>query len=243
VRILVAAVLSIGLASVSTAEVSVHVFRCDGKTPVPLADPNVPGAYAGIMVGTRLVLVVSSDAGGEWWGGVQSTWDNWERGQLAGRGFDPNSPTLTYKDSVLPAAGLRPTVAFLDSPEGVGFELTSYKDAVPGDWFVLDYHAVKIGAPSTGLFDYVIDYFTPQKVLSFTHVPTRDFKTDTIVNFKDFALLASQWRQATLPEPNELSPYDLDVDRFIGVEDIERFSDYWLERTDCNEPPPPAAGS
>jgi len=238
-----AVLLSIGLASVSAAEVFVHAFRCDGKTSVPLADPNVPDAYSGIMVGTRLVLLVSSDTGGIWWGGLQLTWDDWERGQLTGRGSDSNSPPLNCKDSVLPAAGSQATVSFMVPIDGALFDLSTNRDAVPGDWFVLDYHALKVGTCSIGLFDYDVDYFTPQKVLSFTHVPTRDFKSDTIVNFKDFALLASQWRQATPAEPNAVSPLDLDADCFIGIRDIERFSDYWLQRTDCNVPQAPAAGS
>jgi len=243
VRMLMAVVLSIGLASVSAGEVFVHVFRCDGKTPVPLADPNVPNAFSDIMVGTRLVLLVSSDTGGIWWGGLQLTWDNWERGQLTGRGSDSNSPPFNCEDSVLPAAGSQATASFMVPTDGALFDLSTNSDAVSGDWFVLDYHALKVGTCSTGLFDYNIDFFTPQKVLSFTHVPTRDFKSDTIVNFKDFALLASRWRQATLPEPNAVSPFDLNADRFIGIRDIERFSDYWLQRTDCNEPQPPAPGS
>jgi hypothetical protein len=238
-----AVLLSTGLASVSAAQVFVRVFRCDGRTPAPLADPNVPNAYSGIMVGTRLVLLVSSNTGGTWWGGLQVTWDNWERGQLTGRGPDSNSPPLNYEDSILPAAGLQATASFSVPIEWALFDLSTNYDAVPGDWFILDYHALKVGTCSIGLFDYDVDFLTPQKVLSFANVPTRDFKSDTIVNFKDFALLASQWRQATPAEPNAVSPFDLDGDRFIGIRDIERFSDYWLQRTDCDVPQPPAAGS
>jgi len=239
-RMLMAVLLSLGIASVSAAEVFVHVFRCDGKTPAPLADPNVPNAYGDIMVGTRLVLLVSSDTGGIWWGGLQLTWDDWERGQLTGRGSDSNSPPLNCRDSVLPAAGSQATATFMVPTGWARFDLSTNRDAVPGDWFVLDYHALEAGTCRIGLFDYDADLFTPQKVLSFTNVPTRDFKSDTIVNFKDFALLASQWRQATVLEPNAVSPYDLDADRFIGPRDIERFSDYWLQRTDCNVTQPPA---
>lgn len=239
-RMLMAVALSVGLASVAAAEVSVRVFRHDGKTPLTLADPNDPNVYRDIMVGTRLVLLVNSDRGGCWWGSLQVTLDDWERGQLAGRGFDPNSPTLNYEGSCLEAAGLLPTVSFVESSDMLGFDLSTTRYAVPGDWFVLDYHALAAGTCSAGLFDYDFDFFTPKMILSFNHVPTRDFKGDTIVNFKDFALLASQWRQATPPDPNAVSPFDLDADRFIGIRDMERFSDYWLERTDCNEPKPPA---
>ncbi len=58
-RMLLAVVLSIGLASVSAAEVFVRVFRCDGKTPVPLADPNVPDD--GLLMEVRACGICGSD--------------------------------------------------------------------------------------------------------------------------------------------------------------------------------------
>jgi len=264
-RVLAAIAISIVFASLAPAEVFVNVYRCDGKTPLAPKDPNTPHVYSDVMMGTRLVLVVSSDKPWQeitgWWGGLQSTWDDWERGKLLGRGHDPNSPALNYRDSYLPAAGIpvrppipfpdhEPIVAFVEYSEfdlnRVGFELTTLRDAFAGDWFVLDYVAEKVGSSNVGLFDYGLSFDVPKETHSFVHVPSRDFNGNGIVDFADFASLASHWRQPVDPNAEPSRPRDLDGNLSVGFSDLAMFSEYWLERTDCTgpaaEPGAPAGG-
>jgi hypothetical protein len=77
----------------------------------------------------------------------------------------------------------------------------------------------------------------PLDTLFFTRVPSRDFNGDTIVNFQDFALLASRYGAAVAPDPK--SPdgfFDLDLNGRIDLGGIASFSEYWLQRTDCRKP-------
>jgi hypothetical protein len=64
-------------------------------------------------------------------------------------------------------------------------------------------------------------------------VAPRDFNRDSLVNFKDFALFAQQWRTRIDPDPNGVtSPTDLDADGYVAVYDLSQFCRFWLERTD-----------
>ena len=248
-RVLAAIALSVVLVSLAPGEVFVTAYRCDGKTPLTLKDPNTPHVYSDIMVGTRIVLVVSSDKPWKeltgWWGGLQSTWDNWERGKLAGRGYDANDPnSFNYWDSCLPAAGrLARVTLFSEDPElgfnRMGFDLITYREALAGDWFVLDYIAEKTGSSNVGFFDFALSPDVPKETLSFTHVPSRDFKGNGIVDFADFASLALRWRQPVDPNADPASPHDLDADHLIGPSDLVLFSGFWLDRTDCAAPAEP----
>jgi len=58
--------LAIALAPAALAKVWTTVYGCDGVTPLEAVDPNHPTVYRDIMVGTRLVLVVSSDQDEYW---------------------------------------------------------------------------------------------------------------------------------------------------------------------------------
>lgn len=267
----VLALVVIGFVQGAAAEVFVTAYRCDGTTPLPYKDPNIPGMYSDIMVGTRLVLIVSSDTateGGDplddlppdwerpeddpeghlvegWWGGLQCTWDDWERGKLAGRGLNPNGMIPSYEGSCLEAAGAMAYATFVDylpSIKKIGFDLLADDGVFAGDWFVLDYHAEKAGSCEIGLFDYLVSFDEPIRILTFTHVPSRDFNGDTVVDFEDFALLAPHWRQAGNADPNGAATPDLDGDGLVTPSDIAAFSQYWLERTDCNDPPAEPVG-
>ncbi|MCJ7729293.1 MAG: hypothetical protein MUO27_05395, partial [Sedimentisphaerales bacterium] len=50
--------------------ISTRVYFRDSNTPLELADPNVPWVYRDIMVGTRLTIIVDSNASGSWSGGL-----------------------------------------------------------------------------------------------------------------------------------------------------------------------------
>ncbi len=228
----------------AAARVWTSVYQCDERTLLVPADPNHPGVYPDIMVGTRLVIVVSSDTGGYWWGGLLTSVEDWNYGTLSGRGF--SAETQTYGASCLPAAGRRPSAVEYSDPTGTGFELSAFvgrsyaeraDDAVPGDWFILDYHAERVGSCDVGLYDFDLSPDVPVEVLSFNHVPTRDFQGDGVANFKDFALLARRWRSAVDPDPNGPdAPFDLKTDGHVDIADLTLFTAYWLERTDCNVP-------
>ncbi len=246
-RVLVATIISAVFASLAPGEVFVTAYRCDGTTPLTLKDPNTPHVYSDIMVGTKLVLVVSSDElrkRDPWWGALLSTQDDWEHGKLMGRGYDANDPMLNYWGSCLPAAGRSPLVTFFVEAPGldlyrIGFDLMTYPDALPGDWFVLDYIAEKAGPSHVGLFDYALSLDVAKETLAFTHVPSRDFKGNGIVDFADFASLALHWRQPIDPNVDPAPPQDIDADHLIGPRDLAMFSQYWLERTDCAVPAEP----
>ncbi len=82
------------------------VYRCDGVTPLEIVEPNHPVLYRDIMVGTRLVIMVSSDEPGSYYdpnlfGGARVLWggalyvtpDDADLGQgrLSARGYNPQT--------------------------------------------------------------------------------------------------------------------------------------------------------
>jgi hypothetical protein len=226
------------------ARVWVTARYYDGKTPLEWVDPNYPTVYRGIMVGTHLTIVVSADQIGYWSGSLNLDWDNAPYAVLSGRG--PIAKPVNYEGSCLEAAGEQARVMAYMRPYGVGFVLWSthvyespvYRAAAPGDWFIFDYFARKAGTCDVALFDPEIDRNVPVQTLSFTHVPSRDFDMDTIVNLKDFAILAAQWRSTPNADPNHpAAAMDFDANRIIDTNDLSLFSDFWLERT---APPKPA---
>jgi len=235
-------VLAIGAvcASMTRAKVWVTAYRCDERTPLQTIDPNHPTVYRDIMVGTRLVLVVTSDAPGLvgdyllWSGALQISRDDWQRGTLTGRGY--NERWLAYQGSCLPAAGRpnKPAVWYRESPNTVGFEFGVGLPSVAGDWFVLDYHAQQVGTCTVDLHAHSADSDPVIQTLSFTHVPSADFNDDTVVNFQDLALLASRW--GAKADPNSpAAAFDLNADHQINLGDLALFSAYWLEPTDCSK--------
>jgi hypothetical protein len=245
-------ILAVTLAAPSGAKVWVTPYRCDEVTPLAAADPNYPTIYDDIMVGTRLVLVVMSDAPGlyyapQLYGGREANWLLWsgtllipwdynKLGTLSGR--DYNKATFNYDGSVLPAAG-RPfytRVQYREKTAGVGFELNVESFSVAGDWFVFDYHAERTGTCAV-LLNQFIGVTVPTETLLFRQVPSRDFNGDTVVDFRDFALLASHWGSTAGIDPNDPGAVlDLNGDAQIDFGDLALFSEYWLERTDCDKP-------
>jgi len=236
VRTFILWLIAVLLTSVGSAQVSVSVYQPDGHTLLGPADPNLIHVYRDIMVGTRLVLVVNSDTAGYWTGGLLLTWDNWVVGNLSARGESSGPPHFQYEESALEAAAEPAFVTQYDDAYMVGFDLITNAGAVPGEWFVLDYHAAEVGLCYVGLYDYDFSLDIPIETLLFNQVPSCDFDGDTVVNFMDFALLASRWGQEAESDPDLQATLDQDGDGVIGVGDLALFSEFWLECTDCNEP-------
>ena len=226
------------VAPTAHAEVFTRVCLADGNTPLELADPCIPFVYRPIMVGTHLTIVINSDANGNWDGGQLSIWDaNWDYGRVYGR--DYNNVTHDWKGSRFPAAGNRALVQFFSESEIVdeqahdanSFHFSGDPNAIAGDWFIIDYNAINIGTCSVIFYDWAVDWDNPLYEMSFTHVRTRDFNDDGIVNFEDFAVLGLNWHRTDCSEPENCSGTDLDADGYVGISDLRQFAEYWLEKT------------
>jgi hypothetical protein len=242
-RMFFALAVIVAVAPLAAAKVWTTVYRCDETTPLAVADPNRPGVYRDIMVGTRLVIVVNSDAAGYWWGQLRLSWDDEKHAKLSGRGYTSGAPgdfASNYRDSCLESAGKGAIVSDYIDPKGIGLEFNSDPlplGAVPGAWFIFDYRTEQAGSCDVELYDMLDSPHMPVETLSFTHVPSQDFDGDGIVNFKDLHLLGGRWRSAADHDPNgPTARFDLDTDGHIDIRDLALFCDYWLERTDCNEP-------
>jgi hypothetical protein len=238
VKRLISFIVLLVAAPAAHAEVFTRVCLADGNTPLELADPCIPLVYRPIMVGTRLTIIIDSDANG-YWDGEVTIWDaNQNYGRLYGRDF--NEETYDWKGSRFPAAGDMAVVWELLGTETVdgeehdtkGFQFTGDdKNATPGDWFIIDYNAINMGSCSVVFFDRSMDSEHPLYQMSFAHVRTRDFNDDGIVNFEDFAVLGLNWQRTDCFEPENCSGTDLDADGYVGISDLRQFAEYWLEKT------------
>jgi len=209
------------------AEVFTKVYLADGSTPLALADPYIPFVYRPIMVGTHLTIIISSDTDGYWDGGELSLWDtNQNYGFLSGA-------------SQFPAAGYMAMVWPVDESEVVngqehnakGFRFSGDDTAIAGDWFITDYNAINVGFCSIIFYDWSVDWDNPLYEISFTHVRTRDFNDNGIVNFEDFAVLGLNWQRTDCAEPDNCSGTDLDANGHVDISDLIQFAEYWLEKT------------
>ena len=226
-------------ASAAHADVFTRVCLADGNTPLGLADPRIPFVYRPIMVGTHLTIIINSDANGNWDnGGELSIWDtNQNYGRLYGR--DYNEETHDWKGSRFPASGDMAVVWDFAETETVdgqehdanGFRFYGSDDAIAGDWFITDYNAIDTGSCSVIFYDRSVNWDNPLYQMSFTHVRTRDFNNDGIVNFEDFAVLGSNWQRTDCSEPENCSGTDLDADGDVSISDLWQFVEYWLEKT------------
>jgi hypothetical protein len=222
-RLISFVVLLIATAPAAHAEVFTRVCLADGYTPLGLADPCIPLVYRPIMVGTHLTIIISSDTSDIWDGGELSLWDaNQNYGILSG-------------GSQLPAAGDNAAVYLFQELEGEhdanGFRFLGGDNPSAGDWFIVDYNAISAGACSVIFYNWDVDWNNPLYAMSFTHVVTRDFNGDGIVNFEDFAMLGSNWHRTDCSEPDNCSGTDLDADGHVGISDLMQFAEYWLEKT------------
>ncbi len=210
----------------STVEgyVSVKVYEADGNTPFDNRD---------IMVGTRLVIVLDANvAAGElgWYNDLALTGDNINLGVLLGRDINEAAEPPDYAGSHLPAAGndtVYATPWVETDVNGISFfaDPTSYA----GWWFIVDYNAVEAGDCTVEFYeDFSPD---PDRDISFVQVPTRDFNKDTMVNFGDFAVLASYWQKTNCGAPSWCEGADLNTSSKVDSNDLALFVDYWLEKT------------
>ncbi len=219
----------------ATGEITTTVYLSDGNTPLELADPCVPHVYRDIMVGTELVIVVSSDTN-EYWGDENGDGgylaieeEYWPYGILSARG-----PLVEgdWSGSHLPAAGNPAKVYDLEEYPVDGFDLyPGPHDIEAGDWFIIDYNAIEIGNCNVGFYDYRISWDIPIYHLAFSHVRTRDFNNDSIVNFRDYSILASYWQERNCNALDGCEGTDLDTNGSVNVNDLMLFCQYWLERT------------
>jgi hypothetical protein len=220
-----------GLASTAAGEVSTKVCLADGNTPLELADANIPFVYRDVMVGTKLTIIVSSDTGGYWGGDLAITGEDRNYGFLSAR--DYNETTDDWAGSRLPAVGSMARVWEWEEELGVhGFSLEGHRSAVAGDWFIIDYSATDVGVCNVGFYDHSVSWVEPIYYLTFFHVPTRDFNQDNKVDFTDFAIFSSFWQGVVCTEPDWCKGIDLDIDGWVGLNDLILFADYWLEKTE-----------
>jgi hypothetical protein len=183
------------------------------------------------MVGTHLTIIVDSNNDGLWEYGELSIWGtDRDYGVLSGRDYNEGPPP-NWEGSILPAAGDNALVQ--DSPEDDVNRFTFYTkdDAVAGDWFIIDYNATNVGLCQVAFFDWDFNWDDPLYEMSFTHVPSRDFNEDNIVNFADFAVLGSYWGITNCTDPNGCGKVDFDNDPNIDINDLGLFVEFWLERT------------
>jgi hypothetical protein len=217
---------------------STRVCLFDGNTPLELADPCVPWVYRDIMVGTHLTIIVDSNKDGYWDYGELSIWDaNQSYGDLAGRDF--NEDTDDWKGSRFPAAGDMARVWDFQEHRrlndvwhdvnGLTFSVNS--NAIAGDWFIIDYNAISVGNCQVAFFDGDFSWDEPLYEMHFTHVPSRDFNEDSIVNFSDFAVVGLYWGITNCTDPNGCKKVDFDNNGIINMNDLKMFVEYWLERT------------
>ena len=224
--------LVLGMVPTAMAEVSTRVCLADGNTPLELADPNVPLVYRDIMVGTRLTIIVHSTVGGKWDSDLSIEGQYLDYGLLSARDFNDANTVLDWEGSRFEAAGYGARVRDWEEAGVCGFMLDGHTSATPGDWFIIDYLATKVGTCEVAFYDRSVSWENPVCHLAFSHVATRDFDEDTQVGFADFAVITSYWDVVDCYEPIWCKGADLDTDGDVDVDDLIMFADYWLATTE-----------
>ncbi len=208
----------ISLLSAAKAAASVNIYEADGMTPFDSRD---------IMVGTELTIVVASDSNDYWSGGLFVAGQDRALAALSARDFDPN--TRDWAGSHYEDAGEYAKVTAWTDSEIWGFDLYgSDSNGVPGKWFIIDYEAIGEGDPNVWVYDYSYSFDDPNSLILFSHVPSRDFNDDGVVNIADYAVLTSYWLVEDCDEPNWCDNTDINTDGYVGFDDLALFVDYWL---------------
>jgi hypothetical protein len=205
-------------ANIVLGDVSLSVYEADGTTPFDGRN---------IIVGTELTIIISSDSGDYWSGGVFLAGDNRGLGVLSARGWDPN--TLDWAGSRTEAAGAMATVwEYRDSwLWGCDLYTDSY-GVEAGDWFILDYEATAVGDPNFGFYDYSQSWEEPISTVTLSQFPSPDFDDSGIVNLADFSHFSLYWLENDCEETSWCYGADLNTDTVIDMQDLWIFSVYWL---------------
>ncbi|MHC4558419.1 MAG: hypothetical protein ACYS80_14065 [Planctomycetota bacterium] len=227
---LLALILALGIVPIAAAQITLNICEADGVTPFDGSD---------IMVGTKLTLIVSSDANDYWSGGLFIAGQDRALATLSARDSDPN--IRDYTESHYAEAGNMARVTAWKDSDIWGFDLYgsdidlwgsglygSDIDAVAGDWFIIDYKAIGIGNPNVGFYDYSISWNDPDSLITFHHVPTRDFNRDEKVDIPDYVTLAFYWLEENCSEPNWCGGADISREGWVDMEDFALFEKFWL---------------
>ncbi len=218
VRKLLILTLVLGVVPIATAQIALRVCEADGVTPFDGHD---------IMVGSKLTLIVSSDTDDYWSGGLFIAGQDRALAILSGRDSDLNTRDCTQ--SHYEAAGNMAKVTAWKDSDIWGFDLYgSDINVIAGDWFIIDYEAISLGDPNVGFYDYSISWNDTTSLLTFHHVPTRDFNRDEIVDISDYVTLASCWLDENCSDPNWCGGTDISRDSWVDMVDFALFEKYWL---------------
>lgn len=218
VRKLLILILALGVVPIATAQVALRVYEADGITPFDGSD---------IMVGSKVALIVSSDANDYWSGGLFIRGQDRALATLSGR--DSDLSIRDYTDSHYEDAGDMAKVTAWKDSDIWGFDLYgSDIHAIAGDWFVIDYEAISVGDPNVEFYDYSISWDEPNSLLTFHHVPTRDFNDDEVVDVLDIALLGSYWLVQDCDDPCWCGKTDINADGYVDAVDFGLFKAFWL---------------
>ncbi len=225
VFLITAIMYSTAAGTVLPGNISTRVYLRDSNTPVELVDQNVPWIYRDIMAGTQLKIIVDSNVNGDWSGGlfIPRAELDLGHGELYCRG-------IYCEGSILTSAGEGSVDRWDDEIIG-GYYTLAGMEAATGDWFVIDYNAISVGNCHVGLYDDNWSIDEPFYEMSFTQVPSRDFNSDHIVNFKDFAVFGSYWGTTGCTDPENCGKVDFHSDEAININDLAMFVEYWLEGT------------
>jgi hypothetical protein len=242
VKVFLILTIVLGIVPIALGQGSWKIYKADGVTPF---DYN-----SEIMVGDQLVLVYNSDSNdyGNWsgWnGGVFIAGQDRLLGIILGRDKDPNSRDWT--GSHYENAGLFARVTQWRDSDIWGFDFYTYypvneysesNSTAPGDWFVIDYHAIKAGDVNVGFYIYneYEGWDEPNYIITFHNVPTRDLNSDEAVDFLDFATFSSHWNDTDCGDPNWCAGADIDRDGDVDNKDLGLFVEYWLWPDSGNEP-------
>lgn len=199
---------------------------------VRICDPNTFEAInlTEVMVGSRISLVVNSDANDFWSGGLFIEGQDRAIGRLQAKDKDPNS--RDWSGSHFGSSGEGAYVIGWKDSMMWGFDL--YPDNFEresGNWFVIDYYAQDEGSCNVGFYDHSYSWTIPDPnvSLTFLNTPTRDLHSDGFVNYADFVVFSSYWQAENCADPNN-SCYQADFSRngSVGLEDVVMFADFWL---------------
>jgi len=236
-------ILVLLVGSTALGEMGITVYLSEPNLVLePISVTETLVEYPEVMVGTKLAIVLDSNEGGRWHGGLFIEGDSRGYGVLSGR--DYNDLTLDWEGSHYPEAGsFSALVSDGSDIKRNGFYLYSDISAIPGDWFVIDYTAIKSGSCRVSLIYYDYEHPGPGQdpqdmpdellihELAFFNVATRDFDNDHSVGLSDCAYMADCWLWTITGDEDSCAIVDLNSDTYINFTDLAMFADFWLEMT------------